>query len=158
MENSIEVRQQHAPSPEHAASGPSEATGQSLAPPPFQLKASEGVVQRKVKVTEGKAGKMLAKPAGSRPPGLGGKQGDHTTPYKVLQDQVANAITGATLEEAWGNLRATLAIYKTLPGWDQSTVFVRETMGDDVEVVLAAEGDVAALHSAANYMLRLRNQ
>ena len=97
---------------------------------------------------------------GNRPPGgiPGGHQGDHTTPFTSLQDQIANAIEGTTLDDAWVNLSETLKVYKTLPGWELSTKWIQETVGTNVEGLLNVKGDINALQTAVTVMLGLRNQ
>ncbi len=95
------------------------------------------------------------RPSGCLP---GGSQGDHTTPFTSLQDQIANAIEEVTLADAWTNLADTLAVYKTLPGWGESKSFTRTTFGNYVEGLIKTGGDINALQSAVNQLLALRNQ
>ena len=103
---------------------------------------------------------ITTKQDGERPPGClpGGSQGDHTTPYTTLQDQVANAIEGVTLADAWVNLKDTFLVYQSLPGWAESKKFTTNDVGGYVAGLLAAKGDLNALQVAVNQMLVLRNQ
>jgi len=93
-----------------------------------------------------------------RPVGLKGHQGDHTTPFTSLQDQVANAIEGVTLDHAWVNLYDTLTLYTTLPGWKLSTKWVQDTVRPYVANLLTTKGDINALQEAVSQLLSLRNQ
>lgn len=95
-----------------------------------------------------------------RPPGLGkgGSQGDHSTPYTVLQDQVANAIEMVSLSDAWTNLMDTFITYTKLPGWDESIKHIKETTASFVLNLLKTKGDINALQGAVSNMLALRNQ
>jgi len=97
---------------------------------------------------------------GKRPPGglPQGKQGDHTTPFTVLQNQIANAIEGVSLSDAWVNLYDTLTVYVNLPGWKESSKWVQDKVGPHVEGLLKKKGDGAALQTAVDNLLELRNQ
>lgn len=101
-----------------------------------------------------------------RPKGnLKNSDGDHTTPFTVLQNQVQNCITGADdIAMAWQNLKVTLDLYKTLPGFATSTKQVRECKGEiggyvyNCETMVTNKGDLNALLSAADAMIAMRNQ
>ena len=124
---------------------------------------SRGVVQQQ-RIYVGvrmKDNVILTTPYGKRPSRTclpGSKQGDHTTPYTSLESQVANAIEGVTLDEAWDNLMETFMVYKTLPGWEESKVFVKRDSANHLEASLNTKGDLAALRLATQRMLELRNQ
>ena len=121
--------------------------------------ASNGVMQRVIKVSM-KGNIVVTKQDSKRPVGgvSGGKQGDHTTPFTVLQNELANAVEGSTLADAWASLLDTYNVYTNLPGWAISTKYVTNTLGNYVFNLLTAEGDVKALQVAINQMLVLRNQ
>ncbi len=87
----------------------------------------------------------------------GGSQGDHTTPFAVLQDQVKNAIAELTVVQAWTALDATYQVYRSLPGWP-SLLKKFYPDRDDLEIKLAAGGDIGALNIAANRLLSLRQK
>lgn len=122
--------------------------------------APRGVVQRLIAVGIDKDQVIYTKQDGERPPGClpGGHQGDHTTPYTSLQHQVANAIEGVRLDDAWVNLYDTLTVYNTLPGWAESKKFTTGEVGPYVENLLKTKGDIEALQLAVTQMLVLRNQ
>jgi hypothetical protein len=106
---------------------------------------------------KGKGGKPK-----SRPGGKGGSQGDHTTAFAVLEDQLINAIDGQTITEAVSSLRATFNVYKTLPGWQKGHKNLVEYRNDVIEQILsgAENGDPAPkdLAKIANEMLSQRNK
>ncbi len=100
-----------------------------------------------------------------RPPGnLPGRDGDHTTPFTMLQGQVVNAIVGVGKFTAWRNLEATLKVYKGLPGFATSKKQTQECKADmggsiyPVQELLENGGDLNQLTVAANVMVALRNQ
>ncbi|MBD2726902.1 DUF4157 domain-containing protein [Nostoc sp. FACHB-892] len=117
----------------------------------------ERVIQRMIDLKIDDNNFIYTKQDGKRPSGLGGHQGDHTTPFTSLQDQIANAIEGVTLDDAWVNLYDTLNVYRTLPGWKLSTKWIQETYGNHVEGLLNKKGDINALQTAVTEMLYLRN-
>ena len=103
---------------------------------------------------------------GHRPPGtVKDSQGDHTTPFVMLQHEIVNAIKGTDLDGAWDNLRYTFDnVYQQLPGWADSSARVRNGVADyqgmhwNVGDMLTARGDQDQLLATANAMLALRNQ
>jgi Domain of unknown function (DUF4157) len=119
-----------------------------------------GAVQRMINLAIDKENFIHTKQTSERPAGglPGGSQGDHTTPYTTLQDQIANAIEGVTLDDAWVNLADTFKIYKTLPGWAESKKWTTGTLAPYVEGLLTTKGDINALQLAVTQMLTLRNQ
>ena len=131
-----------------------------------QLKANittgKTVVQRELSnINTDGDGKYTVKTDSDRPPTnlpSSQGQGDHLTPWSVIQDQVVNCIAGKTKKEAWGNLSHTLDVYKDLPGWSSSSQWVKNVLAPHVAGLLASGGDAQELLDAANQMLRLRNQ
>ena len=101
---------------------------------------------------------VYAKPDGERPSGKGGSQGDHTTPYVTLEHQIANAINEVKRADAWTNLKDTFAVYKTLPGWDDSDKWVTVNLANELDGLLAAGGNIDKMQYAVDKMLTLRNQ
>ncbi len=100
-----------------------------------------------------------------RPPGvIKDSEGDHMTPFVVLQHEIINAIADVDIDEAWGALKATYSVYEALSGWEKSKTSVQEGKSNfkgyiwDVPALLDAGGDIDALCTAANAMLALRNQ
>ena len=120
--------------------------------------ASGGVVQRMIAVAIDDNQFISTKINKKRPRGEHGSQGDHTTPFTSLQNQIANAIENVTLDDAWVNLYDTYKVYTTLPGWELSKKHIKETSGSYVEGLLNAKGDIDALQTAVKEMLILRNQ
>lgn len=123
-----------------------------------QKNVSGNTIQRKVYLKIDQDSIVYTKQDGDRPQGQGGHQGDHSTPYTVLQDEVANAIEMVSLSDAWINLVDTFATYTKLPGWEESTKHVKETTANYVSNLLTAKGDIDALQKAVDCMLVLRNQ
>ena len=120
---------------------------------------SNGVVQPMIYVAIDSDGHVETQTDEKRPPGCcSGKQGDHTTPFTALQSEIVNAIEGVLASEAWDNLADTLNVYKRLPGWDESTKWVTDTIAPHVKGLLNSKGDVNALQNAVDQMLGLRNQ
>ena len=122
--------------------------------------APAGAVQRFINLSIDQDQIVYTKQTSERPPGglPQGSQGDHTTPYTSLQDQIANAIEGVSLSDAWVNLADTLKVYQMLPGWAESKKWTTGTVGPHVEGLLSAKGDIHALQNAVTQMLTLRNQ
>jgi hypothetical protein len=121
--------------------------------------ASRGVVQRLIYLAIDKDNIISTQQDEKRPSGCcSGSQGDHMTPYTALQGQVANAIEGVTLKDAWTNLADTFKVYQTLPGWADSTKWVTNTLFSHVDGLLTTGGDINALQEAVTAMLSLRNQ
>lgn len=102
---------------------------------------------------------------GDRPTGnLKSSDGDHTTPFIVLQSQVINAIIGTDLETAWKNLALTFDLYKKLPGFSLSKTYIQNGQADlgrmryDINVIMKTGGDLNNLLHAANVLIAFRNQ
>jgi hypothetical protein len=100
-----------------------------------------------------------------RPPGIiKDHEGDHSTPFITLQQEVVNAIAGTNLKGAWTNLLLTYKVYTSLPGWATSKASVQKGTSEwrgyqyNLPDMLQAGGDLDQLLSAANAMLALRNQ
>jgi len=128
--------------------------------PEFYWAEARHVVQRSVLIGIDEDNIICTGVDAERPPGClpGGSQGDHTTPFTSLQGQIANAIEGVTLDNAWVNLADTLVVYTSLPGWAQSTKYTRETYYNYVNDLIQSRGNIEKLRLAANRLLALRNQ
>lgn len=116
------------------------------------------VLQRMVDVRLGKDNLVKAKLSTKRPRGGAGNgsQGDHITPFGVLQSQLANAVAEQTLTNAWDALSGTYFHYKELPGWDTTPQWI---LGYDHQVLaqLLTQGDIKALQATITLMLTIRN-
>lgn len=89
---------------------------------------------------------------------LGSTQGDHTTPFTVLQNQVVNSIQKTFFDDAWVNLEDTFEHYQTLPGWATTKKWVRDGYSSVLKSAFANQANLNELCKAANNMLHLRNQ
>ncbi len=127
---------------------------------PARGAVSGGAVQRFINVSIDQDQFVSTQQTSTRPPGglPQGSQGDHTTPFTSLQNQIANAIEGVSLADAWVNLADTLKVYQALPGWTESKKWTTNTVGPHVENLLNTKGDEVALQNAVTQMLALRNQ
>ena len=119
------------------------------------------MVQRKIYLHIDGDGIVTTVTDDHRPPGMadsGGAQGDHLTPFTVLQDQIVNAIEFSSLEHAWVNLESTYGVYRTLPGWPSTAKWVREGYTQRLDKAFVARGDIDDLQAAVTLMLELRNR
>jgi len=121
--------------------------------------AAAPVVQRMLTVRYTAEGLVAVTQTTRRPPDAlpDGSQGDHTSPYVVIQAAIANAIAMQRPADAWGSLQETYAGYQTLPGWELSRKghIARYTAALDAVFTLPVSAE--NLHQAANLLLALRN-
>lgn len=89
---------------------------------------------------------------------IGGSQGDHTTPFTVLQSQIRNSIAETNINDAWVNLRDTYQIYQQLPGWPDSTQWVKVDLKGELDTLFAHKGDINNMQLVVTKMLVFRNQ
>jgi hypothetical protein len=121
---------------------------------------ANNIIQRKINVfLNKKDSKVIAKTDSKRPPGaIFGKQGDHLTPFAVLQAQIKNAVHLQTLPEAWSSLHTTFRKYEDLPGWSNTKKSVLKKAYDYLLPLLEKQGSIGNLQKAVNLMLEVRNQ
>jgi hypothetical protein len=148
----------------HPTAPPTSTSARSTVGPPITARSAAAVQRMITRIWVDANGGLQCSDSSERPPTNIGTQGDHSTPFVMLQQEIVNAISSAPLDEAWDNLRATYEVYQELPGFSDSKISVQQGVSQwrgyqyNVNELLQMKGDANALLTAANAMLALRNQ